>query len=242
MGLTCVLIPVEHERGVIRGTRALDAAARGDLAPLREVVRELLVAPRNPDPALVDVRRERLAKLEALKAPQLIVDRERQLLALATGEGRDAQEAEWADAEGLRRLLGNWLLHAHTDIDKAWDLIHWLAEPARRARGHGRARETPLDRAFYGAAPAPPLLGLGPDAGYNPPAAVGDTASALARVDPASWSLEAFAGCDADGLPYPIFLPREPEDLDYARHHFDALRAAYERAAQQGLGIAVSVG
>ncbi len=244
MGVTCHLIPIEHDLLIERAPAAI-AAKRLD--PLRELVAELGARPREVDEGAVATRRARLKKLGELGAPQIILDNEQRLLAQALGEGRRVEPAT-LDRDGLVAHLLRWGRHHHTDLDKSADLIHWWCDPARRARRGPSwspqvcgARETVFGRMVHGAQEPPPPLEL--EGGYNPPGAVAEVACALETVDPTRWSTAVFDGVDGEDLPYPASSSTgAAEHLDYARAHFAALRAAYDRARRLGLGLAVSYG
>jgi hypothetical protein len=210
-------------------------------------VAELIAAPRDVDEGLVAVRRARLKKLGELRAPEVILESERRQLALALLEGRRV-DPEALGRDGLVAHLLQWGCHHPTDLDKAADLIHWWCDPARRGRRGpswrpevAGARETGFDRMVHGAQEPPPPLEL--EGGYNPPAAVAEVARALETVDPARWSTAVFDGVDGEDLPYPASSSTDAaKHLDYARAHFRALRAGYDRARRLGLGLAISYG
>lgn len=243
MGVTCHLIPIEHDLLIERAPAAIAAKT---LDPLRELVRELGARPREIDEGLVAVRRARLKKLGELNLPDVILESERRQLALALGEGRQVDPA-MLDRDALISHLVKWGCHHPTDIDKSADLIHWWCDPARRARRGpswspevAGARETVFDRMVHGAQDPPDLLGI--EGGYNPPTVVAEVASALQGVDSKAWSTDVLEGVNEEDRPYPSSTASTEEDLDYARAHFAALRSAYDRARRLGRGLAISYG
>ncbi len=242
MGVTCCLIPIEHDLLVVRAPAAIAAE---DLGPLRALVAELGARPREVDEAAVAMRRLRVQKLEEMNAPPVIVANERRFLAVALGEGRQVDPAGM-DRDALVAHLVQWGRHLVTDLDKSWDLIHWWCDPARRrrrARDVGSARESVFDRMLFGQADAPELLAMGEgEAGYNPPEVVVELARAAEEVDVDAWSLDIFEGVPKKDLPYLASQGVDAELLEYARESFARLRAAYDRARKLGLGMVASCG
>jgi hypothetical protein len=132
MGVTLDLRLIDHERIVFGGLRIVNEALRHqDPARLRAYLAEL---PIDVDPVVVEFRKERLAKLRELAAPEIIIQNKERLLRLANGDAYRAEEFAKAPLDELRELLGTWCWMSHSyGLDKAWD-EHWFLEPARRWR------------------------------------------------------------------------------------------------------------
>lgn len=251
MGIGLALFQVDHDNTVVRGSPVLNRALRvADPTPLRELLKTL---PFDESESVLEHLRHKLARLREVGAPAFFIEgMERRLLSATRPEPGALDQASLAD---LRLLLGGWCREARTtDLDKAWDLIHWFADSGRRQRLDGDWREQPepfspsaMDYAVYGREAYPAdanggpviLTGGSPDLSrYNPPDTVVVIARALAAI-----STEGWAGIDPEidvlseeQRPY---LADINERLDYARGAFGRMRDWYERAARRGFGVSV---
>lgn len=129
------------------------------------------------------------------------------------------------------------------DIDKAWDALHFLFDPARRRKG-GRyspemeaAPTTLLGRAVLGShrmyVGSPTWHDLIPR--YNTAAEVAEMASALDGVDlTVLYKEHRDALAESDDL--------GPHAFDYVRPWFEAFRSFYRMAAAQREAMILSLG
>jgi len=128
------------------------------------------------------------------------------------------------------------------DIDKAWDVLHVLFDPARR-QGNGRyspemeaAPTTLLGRAVLGShrmyVGSPTWHDLIPR--YNTASEVAEMAPALDGVD-----LAALYEEPRDALADAVDLG--PHAFDYVRSWFETLRTFYRAAAAQGEAVIASL-
>ena len=125
MGVTLDLRLIDHERIVVRGLPAVnDAICHNDPERLREYLKGL---PIDVDPAVVEYRQTRLAKLREFAAPEIIIQNEERFLRWANGEAYQPMEYQNSTLNELRHLLGTWCWVTHSySLDKAWDELHWL--------------------------------------------------------------------------------------------------------------------
>lgn len=252
MGVSLSLSLVEHSVYVEHGPAALRRLEAGELEPVRALLFELLESPWVVQEALIAERRARLAKLEELRAPDLVLRNEERRIARLEGQGRSPEAVRAADAEQLRGLLHAWGRHGEElfFLDKSWDLIHWFADPARRERPTpgppARSAQTLVDQALFGSQPVPlelpghPLWGDPSEEGsaYNPPGTAQAIHLLLDTLDTAAWEAvnEELSEVAVELAPY-ASSPGDPGDLDFARNYFSRLRLAYETAAAKGLGV-----
>jgi hypothetical protein len=261
MGVTLDLRLIDHERIVVRGLEAVNLAIRKNDP---EILRSYLAAlPIDVDPAEVEHRLNRLARLREFSAPQMIIENEERLLRFANGEAYQPDEYRNATLDELRQLLGTWCWASHSfSLDKSWNELHWFLAPLAgpdefpldpvRPKA-GDPTQSIFDKAICGAqhypvdalgAPIVRTLGsLEPDcSGYNPPATAAEIWTALQKVEPDSWTnLIPFRSAlylrespDMDGDEIADGVANE---LDFARDAFPILLNAYARAAEKGFGV-----
>jgi hypothetical protein len=251
MSICLALCQIDHANIVIGGLPAVNhALATGDLAPLRELIQAL---PFEESEELTAYLRDQLARLHEFDAPPMIIESAERRLARLSPPTADALHQ--ASLDELRELLGGWCRDARTtDLDKAWDLLHWYGDAGRRTRADGNWRNqgngfapSALDFALHGREGYPldtsgrPVIQTGgsPEMSwYNPPAVVARIAAALAQVSPDEWD-EIDRTIDAVPERQQPYLADLEDRLDYAREEFDRLAHCYRTAAERGFGVSV---
>jgi hypothetical protein len=261
MGVTCDLRLIDHEHVVQRGLPAVNRALKAsDPALLRDYILSL---PYHPNPDVIAMREDRLARLRHFEAPAIIIENEERLLAVARGEACSPAALAKLSLEQLRETLGQWnWINCSYSLDKAWYELDWFLQPAdgegelllypSRPKA-GDARQTLLDQALVGARPSPcdssgaPLIRTcgSPDAtfGYNDPPTAAAIAAALCAIDPQSWSELLPARIDLHRRAEPGMDEVEAADwakgeLEFAQGAFPVLRQAYQDAAARHSGVA----
>lgn len=251
MGICLALVQIDHE-AIVDGAlpfvnRAIES---GDVAPLRKHLKSLAF---EEPPGLVDSLRERVARLREVSAPAFLIEgAERRLV-----DARRPEPAtiDRATLEVLCQLLGGWCRDARTvDLDKAWDLIHWYSDPARRERVDGDWRcqpagftASPFDFAIHGHEAYPcdargnPVIhtaGSPEMSWYNPPAVVAEIAEAVKRVTVDEWPTvdRALLQVTRDARPY---LSDSEDRFPYVRAAFDRFADFYLTAAMRRHGVSV---
>lgn len=133
---------------------------------------------------------------------------------------------------------GNWEEIAMRGIDKSWDGLLFLLDPARRTPGGSPAMPTTtLAAAVHGWHSMPASFGDYEDyiPRYNTAAEVADIVAALDSLDFDSTFAEhsmELGQADLYGL----------TDEDYLRHYIGVLRAFYAEAAQRGQAVITVLG
>jgi hypothetical protein len=261
MGVTLDLRLIDHERIAVRGLEAVNEAIRKkDPEVLRGYLESL---PIDVEPAEVDLRLRRIARLREFNAPPIIVENEERLLRFANGEAFQPAAYQHANFDELRRLLGMWCWASYCySLDKSWNELHWFLEPAAGPDEYpldpmrprvGDPHQPVFAKALQGAEHYP-LDNLGepvirtlgsrePDcSGYNPPAVAAAILAALQGVDTDSWNeLVGFRtelyGRACTNLNAEDISDAVAEELDCAREFFPVLLGAYTNAVQKGFGV-----
>jgi hypothetical protein len=245
------LFHVDHNNVVVQGLPILNRAIEtGELQPLRKLIKSL---PFDESKELVVHFRKRVTKLKQVGAPQPIIEAEERRLASVV---RPAPKSiDKASLEELRLMLGRWCSEARSvDLDKAWDLLHWFCDPARRRRkqgewrGKGGAKQpSAWDYALHGHQAYPldvsgqaliKTAGNEDDSSYNPPQIVVDIAAAISETSPDDWKkLDAKVNSGkAESQPY---LAEIDNRLDYVGPIWQQFSQFYQKAASRGFGVSV---
>jgi hypothetical protein len=251
LGIGLALFQIDHANVVVRGLPVLNRAQRtGDLVPLRELLGHL---PFDESEERANHLRRVLRALRKNRAPPFLIESTKQRL--ASMRRPNPRALAGASLAELRELLGGWCREARTvDLDKAWDLLHWYCDPARRRRVDGYWRVQPagfrpsaFDYAVHGRRPYPldaggqPVIHTGgsPDASdYNPPRVVARIAAAIERVSPERWE---GLGPKLEAAPeeYRPYFADAENRLAYAREAFERFAQCYQGAARRGFGVSV---
>ena len=134
------------------------------------------------------------------------------------------------------------------DLDKAWDALYFVLDPARRAtdtRYNGAPEPTaPGGAAVWGWHPMPKVYGplFEHHPRYN---TAEETAQIAAALNATDFEAELSAHLDALAAAYvytPWLSPPTAQGLDYLRSRFGAMRAFYAEAARHGQAVFVDLG
>ena len=261
MGVTLDLRLIDHERIVVRGLPAVnDAIRHNDPERLREYLKGL---PIDVDPAVVEYRQTRLAKLREFAAPEIIIQNEERFLRWANGEAYQPNEYQSSTLDQLRHLLGTWCWVTHSfSLDKAWDELHWFLEPLAGPDEHpliptrpqvGDPSQSVFSQALQGAVHYPtdalgdPVIRtLGSQerdcSGYNPPETCKVILSALQAVDPHEWEKPVPFRRELYQRAMPGMSDEElagfvDDELANASDTLPVLVTAYSKAVEKGWGV-----
>jgi hypothetical protein len=261
MGVTLDLRLIEHERIVVRGLEAVNEAIRhNDPDRLRDYLRGL---PIEVDPAVVDDRESRLAKLRELNAPAIIIRNEEQFLRVANGEAYRPEEFKNSTLDELRQVLGTWCWVTHSySLDKAWNELHWFLEPMAGAEdlplyplrpSVGDPSQSVFNKALQGevhystdALGDPVIRTLGSHerdcSGYNPPETCEAIFAALQGVDPHGWEEHVPFRRELYRRAMPGMEDEEvagfvEDELAMSREMFSILVSVYSKAVAKKYGV-----
>lgn len=156
------------------------------------------------------------------------------------------RDAAWAELDSdHERLYAEWEARGITpypwgnkelgfsDLDLAWDRLHFLLDPRRREGGY-MDPGNPEGAAIVGWHPMPTLRGPDYEARYNTPAEVVEIADALSKVD-FDEALDLHMG--SMGTRVYRSGADTPFLRDYLRQWFDSMRNFYAEAARLGQAV-----
>jgi hypothetical protein len=227
-----------------------------------ELLREYLARlPVDVNPAVVEYRVSRLAKLREFKAPSVIIENEERLLSYANGDAYRPSEFKNASFDELRQLLGTWCWPTYSYSLGAWTVLQWFLEPGTgpfnplhlERPGVGDRRQSIFDKALAGVSLYPPddlgdpiIRTCGSTQsgcfGYNPPEVAKSILDALTQVDPEMWQRHLPFRRELYRLHCPDLKAEEfvrdaEEDLSLACEDLSVLLAAYTKACELSYGV-----
>ena len=178
------------------------------------------------------------------RLPEARLDRLRRSLDAWHELERD-QERMWeAEDEALGYVpdRGGTALLGHASLDKAWDALHFLLDPARRRSRHGDRNDevtTPGGAAVWGWHPMPSFyeeeFRYLPR--YSTAVEVVEIATALQDLDLDAALAEHGAALGESDVYTPLGRPPTEGAVEFLRSRFETTRAFYREASNHGQAV-----